>query len=75
MTFPDNRGMEKTLHTLRMLAERFKPFGLTQAWLKAEADAGRIPCFRAGQRMLFDPEAVEQALLQRARQSESRGQL
>jgi hypothetical protein len=51
-----------------MLAERFKPFGLTQSWLKAEAEAGRIPYFRAGRRMLFDPEAVEQVLLKRARQ-------
>jgi hypothetical protein len=65
--------MDKKLHTLRMLAERLKPFGLTQAWLKAEAEAGRIPCFRAGRRMLFDPEAVEQALLQRARQTEKGG--
>jgi hypothetical protein len=65
--------MEKQLHTLRMLAERFKRFGLTQAWLKAEADSGRIPCFRAGRRMLFDPEAVEQALLQRARQTHEGG--
>ena len=56
-----------------MLAERFKRFGLSQAWLKAEADAGRIPCFRAGRKLLFDPDAVEQALLQRARQSQEGG--
>jgi len=50
-----------------MLAERFKRFGLSLAWLKAEAEAGRIPCFKAGRKLLFDPEAVEQCLLERAR--------
>jgi len=35
-------------------------------WLKAEADAGRIPCLRAGRRRLFSLEAVRQALLRRA---------
>lgn len=55
-----------SLSTLRMLAERFKRFGLPQAWLKAEALAGRLPCFKAGRKLLFDPEAVEKALLERA---------
>jgi hypothetical protein len=59
--------MENRLFTLRDLANRFKRFGLSIAWLKAEADAGRIPCFKAGRKLLFDPEAVEQSLLQRAR--------
>jgi hypothetical protein len=59
--------MENKLFTLRDLANRFKRFGLSIAWLKAEAEAGRIPCFKAGRKMLFDPEAVEQSLLQRAR--------
>lgn len=59
--------MENKLFTLRDLANRFKRFGLSIAWLKAEAEAGRIPCFKAGRKLLFDPEAVEQSLLQRAR--------
>jgi hypothetical protein len=59
--------MGNKLCTLRDLAGRFKRFGLSYAWLKAEAEAGRLPCFRAGRKLLFDPEAVEQALLQRAR--------
>jgi hypothetical protein len=59
--------MENKLFTLRDLANRFKRFGLSIAWLKSEALAGRIPCFRAGRKLLFDPEAVEQSLLQRAR--------
>lgn len=61
--------MSEQLHTLRMLAQRFKRYGLTVAWLKAEAEAGRIPCFKAGRRLLFDPEAVEQALVERARRT------
>lgn len=35
-------------------------------WLRAEADAGRIPCLRAGRRRLFNVEAVRLALLRRA---------
>ena len=38
-------------------------------WLRAEADAGNIPALKAGDRYLFDPEAVERALLKRARES------
>lgn len=60
--------MSKQLHTLRMLARRFKRYGISMAWLQTEAEAGRIPCFRAGRRVLFDPEAVECALLERASQ-------
>ena len=64
---------EHALHTLRMLAQRFKRYGLTFDWLRAEAEAGRIPCLKAGRRLLFDPEAVEAVLLQRA-QSCSQGE-
>jgi hypothetical protein len=59
--------MEHKLFTLRDLANYYKRFGLSFDWLKAEALAGRIPCFRVGRKFLFDPEAVEQSLLQRAR--------
>lgn len=59
---------ESRLHTLRTLAQRFKRYGLSAAWLKAEAEAGRIPCLKAGRRMLFDADAVEAALVQRAAQ-------
>ena len=58
--------MDKKLFTLRSLARHLKGFGLTAVWLKAEAEAGRIPCLMAGRRMLFDVEAVEAALLRRA---------
>jgi len=39
-------GMENKLFALRDLANRFKRFGLSIAWLKAEAgaEAERLPC-------------------------------
>ena len=32
------------------------------AWLKREADAGRLPCIRAGRRRMFDLASVLKAL-------------
>jgi hypothetical protein len=39
-------------------------------WLKAEAEAGRIPHVRAERVYLFDPESVELVLVERARNSQ-----
>jgi hypothetical protein len=36
-------------------------------WLRAEAEAGRIPCLRTDKQFMCDLEAVEAALLERAR--------
>ena len=38
-------------------------------WIKAEADAGRLPCVKAERVYLFDTEAVESALIERARKA------
>jgi hypothetical protein len=35
-------------------------------WLKAEAEAGKIPHVKADTVLLFDPNAVERVLLERA---------
>ena len=35
-------------------------------WLRSEAEAGRIPHIKAERVLLFDPEAVERVLLERA---------
>jgi hypothetical protein len=43
------------------------------AWLRAEADAGRLPHLRAGSRYLFDVDMVERLLLDRARCAPSAG--
>ena len=40
---------------------------VTAKWLRAEAEAGRLPHVKADKVFLFDPEAVEAALLERAR--------
>ncbi len=42
-------------------------------WLRAEAEAGRIPCLRADSQILCDLEAVESALLKRAHQHLGKG--
>lgn len=55
------------LLNLSMLARRLKAYGVTQAWLKAEAEAGRIPSLQIGRRRVVDAESVEAALLARAR--------
>lgn len=60
--------MKKKIFSLRSLARHLKVYGLSAVWLKAEAEAGRIPCLIVGRRMLFDVEAVEAALLRRAGQ-------
>lgn len=40
--------------------------GLSAAWLKREAKEKRLPHIREGRRYMFNAEAVENALLQRA---------
>jgi hypothetical protein len=36
-------------------------------WLRSEAEAGRVPCLIADKAILFDPDAVEAVLVERAR--------
>jgi excisionase family DNA binding protein len=56
----------KQLLSLPALAEVFK---LPDSWIKAEADAGRIPHLKIGKRYRFNRDAVERALAERAAQS------
>jgi hypothetical protein len=62
--------MESKLLTLYELAERT---GLPAAWLKREADAGRLPCIRAGRLRMFDLAAVLKALADRQNGGANRG--
>ena len=63
--------MELTHAALLPLNRMARRLRVTIAWLRAEADAGRVPCLRAGRQYLFSPEAVEQTLATRAaRESE-----
>lgn len=59
--------MEEVL-TLPRMARRL---GVTAGWLRAEAEAGGVPCLRAGKRFLFNPVAVEHALARRAANGEA----
>jgi len=38
-------------------------------WLRAEAEAGRIPHLRAGSALLFDPDVVARIVFDRLRES------
>lgn len=52
---------------LNVVARRLRvPF----QWLRAEAEAGRIPALLAGRVYLADIEAVEAALLKRVREAQ-----
>jgi len=66
---------EPTYQTVERAAARL---GIPAAWLRAEAEAGRLPCVKAGRRTLLSAAAVEVALLSRANtgdteQGENRG--
>ena len=54
------------LLSLPALAEALK---LPESWIKAEADAGRLPHLKIGKRYRFNREAVVRALAERAAQS------
>lgn len=43
-----------------------RSLGVPQAWLRAEAEAGRVPSIVAGRRRLFDLDQVRRALNERA---------
>jgi excisionase family DNA binding protein len=61
-------GMEdgdSRLLSLPALAEALK---LPESWLKAEADAGKIPHLRIGKRYRFNLQTVVEVLAQRAAQ-------
>jgi hypothetical protein len=40
--------------------------GVPVAWLKAEAEAKRVPFLKAGKRFLFNCDSLKRALLERA---------
>jgi hypothetical protein len=61
----DNRGMilESRLLPVGPMARRLR---VPVRWLRAEAEAGRIPHVQAERVLLFDPDTVEAVLLHRA---------
>lgn len=47
---------------LLSLGRMARRLGVTQQWLRDEADAGRVPCLKAGKRHLFNAVAVQERL-------------
>jgi len=61
------------MNELVSLARMARRLGVTQRWLRDQTDAGRVPCLRAGRRLLYVPVAVQDALAELAvRQKEVR---
>lgn len=58
----------RNLKSLAALAAHLK---LPVSWLKAEANAGRIPGLRVGRRWLFNVSAVERAIARMAERCEA----
>jgi hypothetical protein len=56
---------------LLSLPKMARRVGVTQAWLREQADRGVVPCLIAGNRYLFASLIVEETLLRQAAGSES----
>ncbi len=65
--------METNHAPLLPLARMARRLRVTVAWLRTEADAGRVPCLRAESRYLFAPDAVERTLAERAANGKAEG--
>lgn len=59
------------LHEPRLLTagQMARQLGVPVRWLKAEAEAERVPHLKADTVLLFEPETVEEVLVQRAREA------
>lgn len=51
---------------LLSLSRTARRLGVTQQWLREQAEAGAVPSLRAGNRYLFNTVAVEETLAARA---------
>jgi len=65
--------MQTRKHNLVPLLPAAKQLGISPSWLRREAEAGRIPHLRAGDRLLFVPEIVQRVLAERASRIEHGG--
>jgi len=54
------------MNDLLSLSRMARRLGVTQQWLRDQADAGNVPCLKAGRRHLFNPDAVQEALATKA---------
>jgi len=51
---------------LLSLPRAARRLGVPAKWLRERADAGKVPCLRAGARYLFDLDSVSQELAKQA---------
>lgn len=58
-------GMRRKSHLMNDIAMA-RRLSVSREWLRAEARNHRIPSLQAGDRFLFNAEAVERVLLERA---------
>lgn len=58
---------------LLSLTRMARRVGVTQQWLRDQADAGKLPCLKAGNRYLFSPTAVQDALAVKAARTQQGG--
>ena len=63
------------MNDLLSLSRMARRLGVTQQWLRDMADTGQVPCLKAGNRYLFNPIAVQEALAAKAaRQRQESGE-
>ena len=60
------------MNELLSLSRQARRLGVTQQWLRNQADRGKIPVLKAGNQYLFNPTAVAEALAARATETQKR---
>ncbi len=55
-----------TMSVLMSLGRMARRLGVTQQWLRDQADSGKVPCLKADKQYLFNPAAVQETLSERA---------
>jgi DNA-binding transcriptional MerR regulator len=63
----------ETTNRLMKIGPMARKLGVNVRWLRAEAEAGRIPALRAEKVFLFDPDTVIALLAERARKGDNHG--
>ncbi len=61
------------MNELLSLSRMARRLGVRQQWLREQADVGKIPCLKAGNRYLFNPMAVQETLATKAARTRQGG--
>ena len=70
----DQKGRMLNASKLTTDTQMARRLGVSSAWIRREARAGRLPHLKADGRYLFDHDLVERVLLERAQGKASRGE-